>query len=342
VSGAAADDPVSPCPPPGVSGAAARAAAVTVVSLNTALDRTVSLDRLVPGAVHLAGSEGAVAGGKALNVARVAAALGLRVRILALVGGETGRQVRRLAAQEGLLARWVTTVGETRVCTILVDGENGATVVNGRGPEVRPEEVEALAERLWRRAAAGDTVVLTGSVPPGVPEDLYGEWVRRCRSLGAAEVVLDASGPRLTAGVAARPDVVKVNVHEFAVLAAGRDPLEAARDLVAAGVRLVVVTRGAHGAFAVSPQGAWLAEPPPVRAVNPTGSGDAFLAALLDARSRALDLPTALAWASAAGALNAAQLMPGVPDREAVRRAAEAARVRPWRPAREGAATSFA
>jgi hypothetical protein len=55
-----------------------------------------------------------------------------------------------------------------------------------------------------------------------------------------------------------------------------------------------------------------------------------------------LDLPTALAWASAAGALNAAQLMPGVPDREAVRRAAEAARVRPWRPAREGAATSFA
>jgi 1-phosphofructokinase family hexose kinase len=316
----------------GVSARRARrpGALATIVSLNTALDRTVAIDRLAPGQVHVAREEVVVAGGKGLNVARVAAALGVPVRTLALVGGESGRQVRQLAAAEGLRVDWVRIAGETRTCTILVDRERRATVVNGRGPTVAAAEWQALAARLERRAAAGDAVVLTGSAPPGVPDDVYGRWIARLRALGASALLLDASGALLRHGVAAHPDVVKVNEAEFAAIAAGRGLTETARALVAAGVGLVVVTRGEAGALAFDAAGALAAAAPPVETVNATGSGDAFLAGLLLARHQGADVAGALALATAAASLNAAQLAPGVPGPEAVLALAGEVRVEPW------------
>lgn len=313
----------------------ASAAAFTVVSLNTALDRTIELDRLSPGQVHVAGREVAAVGGKGFNVARVLARLGVPTRVLAFAGGSTGRQIRALAREDGLRATWVTTVGETRTCTILVDPEHCATVVNGRGPRVTQAEFDALAERLWRRAGAGDAIVFTGSLPPGTPDDLYGRWTERCRALGAAFVALDASGACLRRGAAAGPDLVKVNEEEFAALAQGAPAHAAALQVMAGGVGRVVVTRGMSGAIAFGPDGAWSCEALPVAALNPTGSGDAFLAGLLAGWRWGRPWPAALALASAAAGLNAAQLAPGVADAGAVSAAASQVRVRPWAPPSE-------
>lgn len=311
------------------------AAAFTVVSLNTALDRTIELDRLSPGRVHVARREVAAAGGKGFNVARVLMRLGLPTRVLALAGGPTGHQVRTLARGEGIGATWLATVGETRTCTILVDPDQTATVVNGRGPAVSQAELEALAERLWRRAGVGDAIVLTGSLPPGAPDDLYGRWIERCRALGAAYVALDASGAALRLGATAGPDLVKVNDEEFAALAQGAPAHAAARKVMAGGVGRVVVTRGVAGAMAFGPDGAWACEALPVAAVNPTGSGDAFLAGLLAGWRRGCPWPAALALAAAAAGLNAAQLPAGVADAGAVAAAATQVRVRPWTPPSE-------
>lgn len=287
---------------------------VTAVSLNTALDRTLRVERLRPGAVHVAAAECLGAGGKAVNVARALLALGVEARIVGLAGGAVGRSVRALARGEGLPARWFPTDGATRVCTIVVDPENGATVLNGRGPVVAPLAVISLEAYLFRRAARGDAIALTGSLPPGLPVDLYARWGDRCRALGAALVALDAHGAVLAAGLRSVPDVVKVNREEFARTAPGESLAGRARALLRSGVGLVVVTQGEDGAVAFAPDGAWRVPAARVAAVNPTGSGDVFLAGLLAGRAHGLPLSEALALAAAAAALNAARLGPGPDD----------------------------
>ncbi len=295
-----------------------RRPAVTAVSLNTALDRTLELTRLTPGRVHVTARELESAGGKAVNAARVLASLGLVARVVGLAGGAAGRRARALARAEGLRATWVATAGESRVCTVLVDPEHGATVINGRGPEVAASELAALERAALARAARGDALVLAGSLPPAVPEDVYAVWTRRARAAGAPLVALDAHGPPLAAALSAAPDIVKVNREEFAALGPDVSLAAIAGRLLAGGVGLVVVTQGSEGALAFTRDGVWRAEAARVRACNATGSGDAFLAALVAGRLEGRHVPEALALATAAGALNAERLEPGVPGRPQV------------------------
>lgn len=300
-----------------------------MVSFNTALDRTVQVGTFAPGTTHTAHEEIVRAGGKALNVARVARLLGMDVQVVGLVGGRTGEAVRALTAEEHIPATWVRTAGETRTCTIVVDGAGQATVVNGSGPATRPEEYEVMQRILDRHLVRGHTVVLAGSTPPGVPTGAYADIVRQGRRAGAVTVV-DASGERLRAAAAAAPTVLKVNGGEFAVLSEG-DPTRCASRLVEAGTSLVVVTLGAQGAVAFARDGSWRVLPTPIVPVNPTGAGDAFLGALLCGLSDGWPIARCLAYATAAAVVNTRQLAPGISDPEAVSRVAETVRTAPLR-----------
>jgi len=294
-----------------------------VVSLNTALDRTVRLSHLHVGEVHVAEQEVVVAGGKGFNVLRVALALGLRARFVALAGGQTGAQIRRLARTEGFRGTWLATAGESRTCTILADDEGNATVVNGRGPAVSRAEWEPALDILKQRARRREVAVFCGSVPPGVPADVYALWIHALRLAGVRATVVDASGAVLQAAVQAKPSVLKVNGTEFrAVTREGESPVAAARRLVKGGIGPVVVTMGRDGAFAVNAEGLWYAPALDVRTVNATGSGDAFLAGFLYGWGANGSVAQGLAWGTAAAALNTAQLAPGIPDQATVAQAA--------------------
>ncbi len=306
------------------------AAQVTTVSLNTALDHTLRLGRLRPGTVHVVCEERLCAGGKAVNVARALNGFGQRVRVLGLAGGSTGQRVRAAARAERIAATWFATAGETRHCTIVADADGRATVLNGRGPAVARTELAPLEAALLDRAAQGDVIVLSGSLPPAVDPDLYGRWTTLCRAAGARLVVVDAHGPALAGALQATPDLVKVNAAEFALVAAGRPLAEAAPALVAAGVGTLVVTDGERGAVGVQRHGTALrVAAPPVRTVNPTGSGDVFLAGLLSALLDGMALGPALCLAVAAGALNAASLGPGPSEATAARTLAATLAARP-------------
>jgi tagatose 6-phosphate kinase len=237
---------------------------IATVTLNAALDITYRLPAVEWHGVNRVAAVAARAGGKGINVARVLHALGERTVACCLLGGATGDAVR---ADLDVPAVIVPIAGETRRTITVVDDED-ATGFWEPGPAVTREEWRAFLEAF--DALAADAVVLSGSLPRGVPADAYAQLIRRAR----APVILDADGDALRLGVAAGPAIVKPNRAELERYGGGAERLREA------GAEAVVVTLGEAGLLAVTPGGRFEQAPPARVAGNPTGAGDAVAAAL--------------------------------------------------------------
>lgn len=301
-----------------------------IVSPNLCVDRIVVVSRFAAGRVHRAPPGQVVAGGKGLNVARAAASLGARSRVAGLVGGTAGSVILRSAAAAGISLDAVRMTAESRTCTIIVDPSAGETVINEEGPQVPPAAVRALAARIRRRLARARVLVLAGSLPPGLPSDFYARTIRASRGV---TIILDASGAALRRGLAARPDVVKVNREELQTIAGGSltslaRVLAAARRLQRAGVRSVVVTLGEDGALAGSVDGWWQVLPPRVRRASAVGAGDSFTAGLAVGVLRGDSFLNAARLGVAAAAADVTTLRPGDVNGALVRRILPRVRVR--------------
>lgn len=289
------------------------------VALNAAVDKTASVTRLVPGAIHRPRSLSMVPGGKAANVVRAARHLGLTGEVVAVLGGHAGRWYAEALAGRGIGIRSVEVPDETRTCLSVLDDSSGAlTEFYEAGVRLAADDWVRIEEAL--RASIGDDgpgvlVVLAGSLPPGAPADAYARLGRVAAGAGA-RVVVDIAGEPLAAALAAAPWLVKVNAAEAAtvtgIATTTRDgALDAARALVAMGARSAIVTRGVAGAVLAGPEGAWSVGGVPTDARGPyaVGSGDAFLAGFAVALSHGAPPDEALRTAVAAGAANAR--MPG-------------------------------
>lgn len=234
---------------------------IVTVTLNPALDLTYTVDALVPHRTHRVGRVAERAGGKGLNVAGVLHALGEPVLATGMLGGATGAAV---GARTRVPHSFTTIGGETRRTVTVLDRVD-ATGLWEPGPVVTDEEWAAFRAHYETLVRDAVVVVLSGSLPRGLPVDAYAQLIRlaaryRCRS------VLDTSGDALRLGAAAGPDVVKPNAHEL--------------DALGPTTSAVVESHGPEGLIARTPQGSWRARPPEVVTGNPTGAGDACAAAL--------------------------------------------------------------
>ncbi|MCC9311712.1 1-phosphofructokinase family hexose kinase [Kitasatospora sp. RB6PN24] len=253
---------------------------ILTVTLNAALDVTYRLDRLRPHASNRVHGTATRAGGKGINVARVLHALGHPAVVTGLVGGPTGETVRRDLAAAGIPDELVPITGETRR-TVAVYDEHDAdtTILLEPGPVVTDAEWARFLSRFDELVPRAEAVVLSGSLPGGVPTDAYAVLIRRARA-HRVPAVLDADGAALLAGLAEAPAIAKPNAHELAAASGSTDPRAGAEALCAAGARAVVASLGADGMIACTPQGSWRARPPRAITGNPTGAGDAAVAAL--------------------------------------------------------------
>ncbi|MET7637310.1 1-phosphofructokinase family hexose kinase [Streptomyces sp. NPDC005438] len=293
---------------------------VLTVTLNAALDLTYRVPRLVEHREHRVSQVSERPGGKGLNVARVLAGLGYGVTVTGLVGGASGGEVRRLLADSPQAGRLrdelVTVAGPTRRTVGVVDDSgDGATQLNEPGPGISPGEWSGFLDRFDALLSGSSAVALCGSLPPGVPVGGYGQLVRQARAAGVP-VVLDTSGEPLRRGLAARPDVVKPNVRELAQVTGTADPTWAAREARRRGAHRVVVSLGEEGLLGVSAEGSWRARPSRRLSGNPTGAGDAVVAALVSAWVDGVEWPGALARAVALSAASVRAPVAGEFDRE--------------------------
>ncbi len=264
---------------------------ILVVTLNPALDVTHHVPGVDWAGVNRPAVTRARAGGKGLNVARTLRAVGAQVQVIGLAGGITGEQVVSALGELGVSASFTRIGGETRRTFAVVDTARGGTALFSEpGPPVGLDEYAEFCVRYEKALAGCRAVVLSGSLPRGLPPDTYAELGAMATAAGVP-AVLDAHGEALRRGAAARPAIVKPNLAELEALtgrtlSTARGPDKgavalAARELMAAGPQAVVVTLGADGLWAITGDGSWQAVPPADVAGNPTGAGDAVAAGLV-------------------------------------------------------------
>jgi tagatose 6-phosphate kinase len=310
---------------------------IVTVTLNLALDVTYRVPRLTPGATHRVAVEQR-AGGKGVNVARVLTALGADAVVCGFAGGGTGRVALAELEAAGMPARTTPVASESRRTVAVVDtGAGEATGFWEPGPGVTEGEWEALLRDVSAEFGRASAAVLSGSLPPGVPAEAYAILCERA-ARADVPVVLDADGDALRRGLAGRPDVVKPNREELAGVAGTADVLEGAARVRELGARSVVASLGADGVVAVTDDGSWRARPAHPAAGNPTGVGDAGVAALALGLARGWSWPERLTEAVALSAAAVSAPLAGSFDADAYRRQRDDVTVEalPMAAAREG------
>lgn len=227
---------------------------IYTITLNPALDKTVVIPAFGVDQVNRITQMRLDPGGKGINVSKMIASLGGASVAIAALGGMSGEQWRRLLRDSGFPVHVISAEGETRTNVKVVDpiGHTN-TDINEPGAFIAPQTVEDMMGWLRGKLQTGDILVMSGSVPISVNQDIYGRLTGLCHECGAKAIV-DADGPLLTAALAARPYLVKPNDHELTgYVGHSLDSLEdvraAAAQMVQAGAEHVLVSMGPDGAL---------------------------------------------------------------------------------------------
>lgn len=301
---------------------------ILTVTLNAAWDRTYFVDGFAAGRVHRVALVKGCAGGKGTNVARTIRALGGCVVATGLVGGATGRAILGGLEAEGIDHEFVTIAAESRNTVTILDRASGlVTELREPGQLVSPGESEAFLSSFRRLLERARMVVMSGSLPPGLPATYYASLVRLAKGFGV-KTVLDTSGLPLREGLTAAPYLVKPNFEE-ALEICGCEPASVAGDkvavaagaavrLAACGPEMVVVSLGEHGAVMYWGRRLWHASVSVECVVNTVGSGDALVGGVALALTHGEDPVDALRLGVAAGAANALTETAGMCRREDV------------------------
>lgn len=276
---------------------------IVTVTPNPALDVTYEVDALQPGHSHRVARVLERPGGKGVNVARVVRALGGTTAVVAPFGGATGEGMAGALRRDGLAVWPVPVAAETRrTVTVVAGGE--ATALNEPGRALSGAEWAALEAAAGNALDGAGALVVSGSTPPDTPGDLHQRLIEQARRRGVP-VVVDTSGPALLSAAEAAPDLVKPNIDEVRAATGAHDVAVAARMLLERGARRVVVSLGADGIVGFDGPGAhdaWRVAAVPDVAGNPTGAGDAVVAALSVGLIAGVPWPDVLARATALGA----------------------------------------
>jgi 1-phosphofructokinase/tagatose 6-phosphate kinase len=285
---------------------------IVTVTVNAALDRTLTVPVFQIGFRHRSSEVLTLAGGKGINVARALKRMDMPVVATGLSGGRTGTRIVEELTAEAILNDFVRIAAESRTSTAVVDPTSGTyTEINEWGPEVTRAELDTLAEKLQYLARGADFVVLAGSLPRKVPTTFYADTIRDLARRDV-RVVLDSEGEPLRVGVEAAPFLVSPNQREAEQLVGQEleddDDFLMALDAIAEmGPRNVLITLET-GCFALLRFGRKTrrvrALAPHVEPVSRVGSGDVllaqFLAAVVDERQPDETLRLAVAAGAAA------------------------------------------
>jgi 1-phosphofructokinase family hexose kinase len=292
---------------------------IVTVTLNAAIDRTLTVPNFQRGQRHRASAGVTLAGGKGINVARALKTLGVPVVATGLVGGQTGTRIVEQLTDEAILNDFVHIEGESRTSTAVVDPTGGTyTEINEWGPSVRPEELELLLEKLRYLTQGAELVVFAGSLPRDVGDDFYAEATRDLarRHIPAA---LDTEGEPLRLAVEAEPFLVSPNQREAEALVGqefhdDEDFRVALETIAEMGARNVLITTELGCVALLREERAprrFRAVAPRVEAVSAVGSGDVLLAGYLGARHAGRPHEESLRAAVAAGAASTLEVGAG-------------------------------
>ncbi|MBI4894016.1 MAG: 1-phosphofructokinase family hexose kinase [Acidobacteria bacterium] len=288
---------------------------ILTLTANPAIDRNVTVDRLVfeDRAYILSTVESA--GGRGLNASCVLRSFGADTTAIAICGGKAGRALEEFLGGCGFPVELVRVRNQIRTNMTVADRNGLAVKLNEKGPELSASEVARLEKSVRHQLKRASWLMLCGSLPPGVPADFYARLIHAASKQGV-KTLLDADGTEFDVALDAKPTVVTPNQQEAErllnrALLTRNHFQEAAERIRGMGAVNVVLSLGARGALAALEDGSiWEAVPPRIDALCPIGAGDALCAAFVWSWRRNPDVTDALRWSVAAGTASAR--LPGV------------------------------
>jgi 1-phosphofructokinase len=257
---------------------------VATITLNPALDITLTIGNFTAGAVNRVETVRSKPGGKGVNVAAALADYGISVAATGLLGNENCEVFEQFFKHKSIANYFSIISGQTRSGIKILDPISLQTTdINFPGPQVDLSVANNLQEKI--KLLNADWFVLAGSLPPGLEATTYRDIIRQLKSRNC-HVILDSSGPALRHAIEAAPDVIKPNIAELEELVGyqltnDETIISAAKSLLKQGIRQVIISMGDRGAYFISAEETFLALPPQIEIRSTVGAGDAMVAGLV-------------------------------------------------------------
>lgn len=290
---------------------------IITVTPNISLDKTLTVEgKFEIGKTHRVKDITYVPGGKGVNASRALLGLGYRAPVLGFIGGNTGSHILSIFDYEGIIYDVVEIKGETRTCYNIVDVESHTqTEILEKGPEITENDITLLEAKILKYLSEDTIVCMGGSLPVGVPTDLYVRLIKLIKSKGG-RVILDTSGEALKEGIKAKPFAVKPNKAEVEkIFGIELDTIEKVKKILDTfsneGIELPVISMGKEGLYAYNGGKYYKVTPPILEALNAVGSGDSVVAGMALGLEQKMDIPELLRLGAAMGTANVLTLKPG-------------------------------
>lgn len=289
---------------------------ILTVTMNTSIDKLYLMESIQPETVMRVKEVHNTAGGKGLNVSRVAAKLGEPVTATGFVSGFNGQYLESLIKNSLIRPAFTYVRGETRSRINCWDLSNGrSTEYLEPGEPVTDMEISCFLADFDEQLPRADVVVISGNAPKGVPENFYCFLIRRCQEADVP-ILIDTSGNRLIAAVKEKPTFIKPNEDEIAqltgtVLAGWMDSIQALVELHGSGIPYAVLSLGADGALLACDDGVFHGKPPAITPRNTVGCGDSMVAGFAVGFARHLPVLDTFRMALAVSAANALSIFSG-------------------------------
>lgn len=252
---------------------------IYTITLNPSIDYVIHIDQLKLGSLNKMDHEAKFPGGKGINVSRVLDRLQYKNTALGFLGGFTGDFIAEQLQQQAVNTDFISIQGETRINVKLKSDEE--TEINGLGPDILPDEQEALLQRL-HKVTEKDTVILSGSMPPSLPVDYYKKLVEQITH-SKGTFVIDTTGDSLKSVLPYRPLLVKPNLEELGglfdvTLNSPEEAIPYGKKLLELGAEHVIVSMAGAGAMLFTKDGIFQGYSPKGEVKNSVGAGDSMIA----------------------------------------------------------------
>lgn len=279
---------------------------IYTITVNPSIDYIVRLPRLTLGQVNRMQYDAKLPGGKGINVSRILNQLTVKNTAWGFLGGFTGNFVQQKLTTEHLTTDFTPITADTRINVKIKAAEE--TEINGQGPEITAAAQKAFKAK-FKQLKPGDIVVMSGSLPPALPESFYRDLIPLIQA-HQAEFVIDTTGQALLDTLSAHPLVVKPNQHELAALFNVNLDHDAAivkygRKLLKMGAKHVLVSMAGAGAFLITPQQVYKSTAPKGKVINSVGAGDSMIAGFVGTFSQTQDPLKSFATGLACGSATA-------------------------------------
>ena len=301
---------------------------IVTVTMNPAIDKTVDIGKFERGDLNRIKRVEIDAGGKGINVSKTIRELGGESIATGFVGGNSGTIIKQVLTDLGLRTDFVDVKGETRTNLKVVEETGEVTELNEPGPEVSKEQLNDLLNRLEGYANPDTLFVLAGSIPAGIPADIYKKITEQVHQKGA-KVLLDADGVLFSESLKGKPDMLKPNrselerYYQMDYRASEQELVSMGEKLLDQGVSMAAISLGQMGAIFLTKGKRYRCPGLRVKAHSTVGAGDALVAAMAYSWDEKLPLETCirLCMGASAGAVTSIGTKP--PKRSLVDELAE-------------------